>query len=127
MVRQVRNWAYKFINLTGVDSMKIKTIEANTKKPTKNLRIQLQVKGKDSGYLTLTSDMEGFVMLDEKYKGQQIAVATTGGQPSWIAATDGATLVVTATTTHAGTTGDQGKGGKGGQQGGKQKDKETWK
>ena len=112
--------------------MKIKTVDATTKKPTKNLRIQLQVKGKDSGYLTLTSDMEGFVVLDEKYKGQQIAVATTGGQPSWIAATDGATLVVTATTAKAGTTGTQGQGGKGqdgkgGQQGGKQKDKETWK
>jgi hypothetical protein len=106
--------------------MKIKTIDASTKKPTKNLRIQLQVKGKDSGYLTVTSDMEGFVMLDEKYKGQQIAVASTGGQPTWVAATDGATLLVTTQTSHAGTTGGQGgQGGK--QQGGKEKNKETWK
>lgn len=94
--------------------MKIKTIDASTKKPTKNLRIQLQVKGKDSGFLTMTSDMEGFIMLDEKYKGQQIASASTGGQPSWIAATDGATLTVSTQPTHGGSKE-------------KNKDKETWK
>lgn len=106
--------------------MKIKTIDVTTKKPTKNLRIQLQVKGKDSGYLTLTSDMEGFVMLDEKYKGQQIAVSTTGGQPAWIAATDGATLMVSAQPAHTGSH-DASKGGKGASHGGKEKNKETWK
>jgi len=84
--------------------MKIKTIDASTKKPAKNLRIQLQVKGKDSGYLTLTSDMDGNIILDEKYKGQQIAVTATGGQPTWTAATDGATLTVSSAT-HAGKAG----------------------
>lgn len=94
--------------------MKIKTIDASTKRPTKNQRIQLQVKGKDSGYLTLTSDMEGYITLEDKYKGQQIAVTTTGGQPSFTTATDGATLTVTT-------------GGPQGGQGGKEKKKETWK
>ncbi len=98
--------------------MKIKTIDATTKKPTKNQRIQLQVKGKDSGYLTLTSDMEGCITLDDKYKGQQIAIATTGGQPTFVAATDGATLTFTSQGGYAG-----GHGG----QGGKEKKKETWK
>lgn len=98
--------------------MKIKTIDSTSKKPTKNLRIQLQVKGKDSGYLTLTSDAEGYIMLDEKYKGQQIAVSTTGGQPSFVAATDGATLMISTQTTHTGNTASHG---------GKDKKKETWK
>lgn len=96
--------------------MKIKTIDRSTKKPLKNLRIQLQVKGKDSGFLTLTSDMEGAIMLDEKYKGQQIALANAGNQADWITATDGATLLVASTPTH----GAQGHGGK-------EKNKETWK
>jgi hypothetical protein len=75
--------------------MKIKVIDSTTKKPVLNTKIQLQVKGKDSGYLTLTTDATGTLQLDDKYNGQQL-LSTTGGQggPA-ITATEGAVLLLT--------------------------------
>ena len=77
--------------------MKIKAISTSTKKPLSKTQIQLQVRGKDSGYLSVTTDEKGEFSLDGKYSGQQIA-SMTGGQGAWIAATDGTTLLVGVTT-----------------------------
>ena len=74
--------------------MKIKVINTNSKQPVANTKIQLQVKGKDSGYLSLTSDASGFITLDDKYNGQQITSPMGGGQPQWVAAQEGATVYV---------------------------------
>lgn len=87
--------------------MKITVIDATTKKPLANAKIQLQVKGRDSGFLSLTTDQTGALLLDDKYNGQQIASAGGGGQGQFITATNGATLTVTAkekTTTTTGST-----------------------
>lgn len=74
--------------------MKIKVIETGTKRALMNTQIQLQIKGKDSGFLSLTTGPDGMLTLDEKYKGQQLTVA--GGQAQWITAAEGATLLVPA-------------------------------
>ncbi len=75
--------------------MKIQAIDTNSKKPLANQKFQLQVRGKDSGFLTLTTDASGYFTLDDKYKNQQIAF-TDGGTPGqWINATDGGKLNVT--------------------------------
>jgi len=74
--------------------MKIQILDQNTKKPLANGKLQLQVRGKDSGYLSATTDANGYLTLDDKYKGQQIALANAGGQ---------------------GGSGQGGKGGQGGQ------------
>lgn len=99
--------------------MKIKTIDSSTKQPTKNQRIQLQIKGKDSGYLTVTTDAQGYFTIDEKYKGQQFAIA---GTTNYIGAADGATLYYTNGQYAGGKTGGQGQ-----HTGSKEKNKETWK
>ena len=44
-------------------AMKIQVIEGTTKKPLTNTKIQIQVKGKDSGFLTLTTDTTGKITL----------------------------------------------------------------
>lgn len=75
--------------------MKIKVIDSNTKKPVINTKIQLQVKGKDSGYLTLTTDAAGTLQLDDKYNGQQLLSTTGGTQGPAITATEGAVLLLT--------------------------------
>lgn len=69
--------------------MKIQVIDANTKKPLPNTKIKLQIKGEN---LALTTDNTGNLLLDEKYKGQQIT--TSLGQT--ITAKDGAILQVEA-------------------------------
>jgi hypothetical protein len=74
--------------------MKIQIVDANTKKPLMNTKIQLQVKGKDSGFLTLTTDATGHLQLDEKYQGQQIMSPTAGSQGPWVAAAEGVILAV---------------------------------
>ena len=76
--------------------MKIKVIDSSTKKPVINSKIQLQVNGTDSGFLTLTTDMTGMVQLDEKYNGQQISSPLGGGQGPWITAADNAVLLIPA-------------------------------
>ena len=77
--------------------MKIRTISTSTNKPLSKTQLQLQVRGKDSGYLTVTTDQNGEFSLDQKYSGQQIA-SMTGGQGAWLNAAEGSTLRVGATT-----------------------------
>lgn len=72
--------------------MKIQVIDLSTHKPLTSSKIQLQIKGKDSGVLTLSTDPSGFFQLDEKYKGQQIALSFDGKVGTPISATDGAKL-----------------------------------
>lgn len=78
--------------------MKIQVIELNSKRPLANTKIQLQVKGKDSGFLSLTTDGSGTLTLDDKYSGQQITAtnsSSASGQPGqWIPANEGARLIV---------------------------------
>lgn len=84
--------------------MKILVLESNSKRPLANTKIQLQVKGKDSGFLTLTTDANGNLMLDNKYNGQQL-LATNGAaspqqpqqqtqQGQWTTASEGARLFI---------------------------------
>lgn len=76
--------------------MKIKIIDAGTKKPVINSKIQLQVKGKDSGFLTLTTDATGLVTLDEKYNGQQLSAPQGGAQGPWVTACDNAVVLLSS-------------------------------
>lgn len=82
--------------------MKIQAVNLSTKKPLANTKLQLQVRGKDSGYLSYTTDANGYFQLDEKYSGQQIAYFLQGSTPNqWITANDGAILTVDTNTTTA--------------------------
>lgn len=74
--------------------MKIKVIDSNTKKPLINTKIQLQVKGTDSGFLTVTTDMTGMAQIDQKYEGQQITSPMGGGQGPWVTACENAVLLM---------------------------------
>ena len=78
--------------------MKITILAATTKKPLANTQIQLQVRGKDSGFLSMKTDASGQIVLDEKYADQQITSTLGGTQGAWVKATDGATLMVGSTT-----------------------------
>lgn len=89
--------------------MRIQVIETTTNRPLANTKVQIQVKGPDSGFLTLTTDANGHVTLDGKYNGQQIAAANGGAQGQWITANEGAKLAVGGKTTTGGTTGTGGK------------------
>lgn len=91
--------------------MKIQTIDTTTKKPVANTKLQLQVKGKDSGYVTTTTDATGMITLDDKYSGQQIAVMSNGKPGQWTTAKDNTTLTCTGTTTKTTTTTTQTSGG----------------
>ncbi len=99
--------------------MKIQILDQTSKKPLANTRLQLQVRGKDSGYLTTMTDANGYATLDDKLAGQQIALATStgtglgsqglngeqaAGQSQWIQANDGAKLYTTGTTAKTTTT-----------------------
>lgn len=77
--------------------MKIKIVDTTTKQPLMNTKIPLQIKGKDSGFLSLTTDATGCVQLDAKYLGQQIASPIGGGQLNWTTIADGLTLTVGGT------------------------------
>lgn len=77
--------------------MKILILDQGTKKPLVNCKLQLQVRGKDSGFLTTTTDASGYCTLDEKFMGQQIAMANGGAQSQWIQANDGEKLYTTGT------------------------------
>lgn len=100
--------------------MKIKAYDSTTKKPLQNYQLQLQIKGKDSGYVTFKSDAKGEFTLEDKYKGQQMS-SSANGQGQWTTITEGATLYIdtkqqkqgTGTTTS--TTGSK-----------SEKNKETW-
>ena len=91
--------------------MKIKVIEASTNKPLQNLKVQLQIKGKESGFLSITTDQAGTVVLDDKYKGHQVSALLNGIQGAWITAAEGVTLTLDSKRAPVG---------------GKEKKKETW-
>jgi hypothetical protein len=76
--------------------MKIKIIDSSTKKPVINCKIQLQIKGKDSGFVTLTTDLTGMVEMDEKYNGQQISSPVSCGQGPWVTACENAVILLPA-------------------------------
>ncbi|OGT60877.1 MAG: hypothetical protein A3E85_01035 [Gammaproteobacteria bacterium RIFCSPHIGHO2_12_FULL_45_12] len=82
--------------------MKITALDSNSKKPLQNQDINLQIRGQNSGSLTVKTDKEGKFWLDDSYLGHQIA--STMGCPSsggsvgqFIPATDGGRLVVVCT------------------------------
>ncbi len=74
--------------------MKLKVIDANSKKPVLNSKIQLQIKGKDSGFLTVTTDAAGLIALDEKYNGQQVSSPLGTGTGPWVTACEGAVILL---------------------------------
>ncbi len=74
--------------------MKVKIIDAATKKPILDSKVQLQIKGKDAGFITLATDMTGAIELDEKYAGQQISSPLGAGQGPWVTITEGAVLLL---------------------------------
>lgn len=88
--------------------MKIQVIETTTNRPLINTKVQIQVKGPDSGFLTLTTDGNGHITLDGKYNGQQITATNGGATGQWITATEGARLVLGGKTT-TGTAGGKSK------------------
>lgn len=74
--------------------MKIKVIDTNTQKPVINTKVPLQIKGANSGFVTLTTDATGLLHLDDKYNGQQISSPVGGDLVQWVTATDGAVLLM---------------------------------
>lgn len=82
--------------------MKIQVL--NTKnKPLINAKIQLQIRGKDSGFLSCMTDDKGCLELDRKYKGQQIAPLTQGSSAGkWLPITEGTTLIIDTSSTLSG-------------------------
>lgn len=77
--------------------MKLQCMYNNTKKPAANYKFQVQVKGQNSGYLTLTTDANGYFYLDDKYQGQEIAYLDHGSvSGSYMKAEEGAKLYITA-------------------------------
>jgi hypothetical protein len=74
--------------------MRLLAFDSSTKAPLQNMRLQFQIKGKESGIITLTTDGSGALTLDDKYNGHQIAVLVNGAPGQWIAATNGAKLYV---------------------------------
>lgn len=109
--------------------MKINTLDSATKRPLVNVKIQLHIRGgKESGFVTVTTDQQGVIHLDDKYRSHQVSALFNGIQGAWTAANDGATLLLAAKAQG----GQQGGGQSGGgqqrqQQGNKEKNKETWK
>lgn len=78
--------------------MKIQALDLNSKKPLANTKIQIQVRGKDSGYYSYTTDASGNFELEDQFSGQQIAGSTGAAQGQWTAASDGAKLYLTGET-----------------------------
>lgn len=72
--------------------MKIKAIDSQTKKPVVNTKIQLQVRGKDSGFVSCMTDSTGCCQLDDKYRDQQICCAGSTGA-EWVKAAEGVTVI----------------------------------
>lgn len=99
--------------------MKMKAVDSKTNQLLKHTKVQLQIKGRDSGILTLTTDANGEMTLDDKYKGQQVS-STTNGQGQWMPVTDNLTIKI-QTAQGSGSHGS--KDSKGGA--GKEKSKET--
>lgn len=75
--------------------MKIQVLNSKKEQPLANTRIQIQIRGKDSGYLTCTTDTNGYLHIDDKYKGQQIAFyGLSGASNQWITANNNAILYI---------------------------------
>jgi len=74
--------------------MKMKLVDSNSKKPLANTRMQLQIKGKNSGFLTLTTDPKGEFTLDDKYKNQQMTASVNGMQSQWTTISEDATIQI---------------------------------
>lgn len=81
--------------------MKLKIIEAKSKKPILNSKIQLQIKGKDSGSVIVTTDAAGYISLDEKYKGQQVSSPFGTSIAPWVTACEGAVILLPTKSTNA--------------------------
>lgn len=79
--------------------MKIQVVNTITKAPLSNFKLQLQVKGKNSGFLTVTTDSQGYFILDEKYNGQFLATYMNGILGEWTTVSDEATLYANIKTT----------------------------
>lgn len=74
--------------------MKIKLIDASTKKPIINTKVTLQVKG-EGDQLHLTTDMTGMVELEDTLKGRQITAVQGGTQTGvWVTINENAVLLV---------------------------------
>lgn len=86
--------------------MKIQVIESKSNRPLANTKVQLQVKGKDSGFISVVSDSSGHITLDDKLSGQQItATSGTGSQTTqWTTATEGARLTIASSNEKASAT-----------------------
>jgi hypothetical protein len=77
--------------------MKLLIINADTKRPFSYEKILLQVKGKDSGSLTCTTDDAGLIELDDKYAGQQVGFfLQTNLEGKWLTVIHGAILELAA-------------------------------
>jgi hypothetical protein len=78
--------------------MRMLIVDASTKKPAMNAKVQLQIKGKDSGFLTLSTDTSGGVHLDDKYNGQQVTLTFNGIPGQWTTAKEGQTMLLSKQT-----------------------------
>ncbi len=76
--------------------MKIKIIDSSSKQPLINTKIQLQIKGANSGIITVTTDMVGMAQIDQRYEGQQITSPQGGGMGPWVTACEHAVLLIPA-------------------------------
>lgn len=74
--------------------MKIQVLDAESKTPLTNTRLQLQIKGKDSGFLSSTTDDSGFLQIDDKFEGQQLIASFGNKQSTPATVKDGAKLLV---------------------------------
>lgn len=74
--------------------MKLQAIDYYTGDPLRNTQIQIQVKGKYSGFLSFYTDAKGYFDLDDQYQGQQISFYLPGIPNQWMVAKDGAKLYV---------------------------------
>ena len=92
--------------------MKILVVDTTTKKPLGNTKLQLQIKGKESGFITVPTDQGGFLQIDDKYRGHQVCALFNGIKGAWVAANEGATLSLSTKVAAHGST---------------EKNKETWK
>lgn len=77
--------------------MKIQVVGTGNK-PLSHTKIPLQIRGKNSGYLSCTTDENGFFELDKKYQGQEISSLLGNLESKWLEATDGATITVDTST-----------------------------
>lgn len=81
--------------------MKIKIIDASTKKPVINSQVKLQVEGQEGKTLTHTTDQTGMIDLDGSLQGKKIG-ALQGGKPGqYVKAEENAVLLVQQQTTKA--------------------------